>query len=46
MGYSFALMQNSIWYKKSWSATIKSMIDGLIYTLFTGGVFGWLWQTM
>jgi len=43
VGYSLALMQNSIWYKKSWSATIKSMFDGLIYALFTAGVFGWLW---
>ena len=46
VGYSLALMQNSIWYKRSWNATIKSMIDGLIYALFTGGVFGWLWPTM
>ena len=43
IGYSLALMQNSIWYKKSWSATFKSMFDGLIYALFTAGVFGWLW---
>ena len=42
-GYSLALMQDSIWFKKSWSATIKSMFDGLIYALFTAGVFGWLW---
>jgi hypothetical protein len=46
VGYSLALMQNSIWYKKSWSATLKSMLDGLIYALFTAGVFGWLWPTM
>lgn len=45
-GYSLALMQDSIWFKKSWSATIKSMIDGLIYALFTAGVFGWLWPLM
>lgn len=42
-GYSLALLQNSIWFGKSWSATIKSVIDGLIYALFTAGVFGWLW---
>ena len=42
-GYSLALLQNSIWYKRSWSATLKSMFDGLIYALFTAGVFGWLW---
>ena len=43
MGYSLALMQNSIWYKKAWKSTLKSMFDGLIYALFTAGVFGWLW---
>ncbi len=45
-GYSLALLQNSIWFDKSWSSTIKSMFDGLIYALFTGGIFGWLWPTM
>lgn len=42
-GYSLALMQNSIWYRKNWNATLKSMFDGLIYALFTAGIFGWLW---
>ena len=41
--YGLALIQNSIWYKRNWGATIKSMFDGLIYALFTGGIFGWLW---
>ena len=43
MGYSFALLQMSIWYRRSWNITFKSMIDGLIYALLTAGVFGWLW---
>lgn len=43
LGYSLALVQNSIWYKRNWSATGKSVFDGLIYALFTAGVFGWLW---
>ena len=43
VGYSVALCQMSIWYRRSWSTTIKSMIDGLIYGLLTAGVFGWLW---
>lgn len=42
-GYSLALWQMSIWYKRSWLTTLKSTIDGLIYALFTAGVFGWLW---
>jgi hypothetical protein len=45
-GYSLALLQNSIWYKRSWSSTLKSMFDGLIYASVTGGVFGWLWPSM
>ncbi|MFQ5604202.1 MAG: hypothetical protein ACE5HS_13125 [bacterium] len=42
-GYSLALLQNSIWYKRNWRATLKSVFDGLIYALFTAGTFGWLW---
>jgi len=43
VGYSLALLQNSIWYKRAWSVTFKSMFDGLIYALVTAGTFGWLW---
>jgi hypothetical protein len=43
LGYSVALWQMSIWYRRSWSTTIKSTVDGLIYALLTAGVFGWLW---
>jgi hypothetical protein len=43
MGYSLALLQNSIWYARNWGTTIRSMFDGLIYALVTAGVFGWLW---
>ena len=43
IGYSMALLQTSIWYRRSWTTTIKAMIDGLIYGLLTGGTFGWLW---
>jgi hypothetical protein len=43
MGYSVALSQISIWYHRSWSTTIKSTIDGLLYALLTAGMFGWLW---
>jgi hypothetical protein len=42
-GYSLALLQSSIWYKRRWSATLKCMLDGLIYALLTAGTFGWLW---
>jgi hypothetical protein len=43
MGYSVALWQMSIWYRRGWSITIKATVDGLIYALLTAGTFGWLW---
>jgi hypothetical protein len=43
MGYSLALLQNSIWWSRNWGMTIRSMIDGLVYGLLTAGTFGWLW---
>ena len=43
MGYAFALWPLSIWYGRSWSTTIKSTVDGLVYGLLTAGTFGWLW---
>ncbi len=45
-GYALALFQHSIWYKRSWKTTFKSVFDGLIYALLTAGVFGWLWPKM
>jgi hypothetical protein len=43
VGYSLALWQMAIWYRRSWSITVKATIDGLIYALLTAGTFGWLW---
>lgn len=43
VGYSLALWQNTIWYKRRVSTTLKSTFDGLIYALLTAGMFGWLW---
>lgn len=42
-GYGLALLQNSIWYKRNWAATLKSVFDAAVYALVTAGVFGWLW---
>ena len=42
-GYALALWENTIWYKRAWTTTLKANIDGLIYALLTGGAFGWLW---
>lgn len=41
--YGLALWPISIWYERSWSTTLKSNIDALIYAALTGAVFGWLW---
>lgn len=43
VGYSLALWQNTIWFKRDWVTTFKSNIDGLIFALLTAGIFGWLW---
>ena len=41
--YAVALWEDSIWYSRKWSTTIKNTIDGLVYALLTAGTFGWLW---
>ena len=33
---------DSVWFGRPWPHTAKSLFDGLIYGLLTGGVFGWL----
>jgi hypothetical protein len=43
IAYALALWQMSIWYRRSWSTTIKATIDGLIYGLVTGAVFMYMW---
>lgn len=42
-GYALGSMQESIWWARKWSATIRAMIDGAIYAALTAGAFGWLW---
>jgi len=41
--YAMALPQFSVWYKRNWVTTFKSMLDGFIYGCLIGGTFGWLW---
>ena len=41
--YGGALPQMSIWYRRSWATTLKSLFDSLIYGAVTGAAFGWLW---
>lgn len=41
--YTVGLWQESIWFGKPWSTTMKNTVDGLVYALLTAGTFGWLW---
>jgi hypothetical protein len=43
MAHAFALWPMSIWYMRSWRLTLTATFDGLVYSLLTAGVFGWLW---
>ena len=43
LAYAFGSMQESIWFARKWRVTLKHMLDGLVYSLLTAGVFGWLW---
>jgi hypothetical protein len=43
LGYSLALYQMSIWYRRAWSMTLKATLDGLIFAFVTCAVFTWLW---
>jgi hypothetical protein len=44
--YAIGGWHESIWYKRSWTATLKNTFDGLLYALVTAGTFGWLWPDM
>ena len=39
---SFAYIPESIWFGRPWKMTLKNFVDALIYSLVTGGIFGWL----
>jgi hypothetical protein len=43
VSYAAALWPLSIWFRRGWILTFKGTLDGLLYGLFTAGVFGWLW---
>jgi hypothetical protein len=44
-GYALGTIPNSIWFKRKWSSTFKSVFDGLVYALVTGGVIAWMWPS-
>lgn len=33
----------SIWMGKPWRVSVKDIVDGVVYGLLTGAIFGWLW---
>jgi hypothetical protein len=43
LAYGLGNLSNGIWKGQTWSATIKEVVDGLVYGLLTAGTFGWLW---
>lgn len=43
LAYGLGHLSNGIWKGQTWTATIKEVIDGLVYGLLTAGTFGWLW---
>ena len=43
LAYGLGHLSNGIWKGQTWSATIKEVLDGLLYGLLTAGTFGWLW---
>ncbi len=43
VGYGLALWQHTIWYKRSFTTTLRLTVDALVFGLLTAGAFGWLW---
>lgn len=42
IAYGMAYVQESVWFGRQWSSTLRTFLDALIYAVLTGGVFGWL----
>ena len=43
LGYAVAPIVDAIWKSVAWSTTAKFIVDGILYALATGAVFGWMW---
>ncbi|MDE2795494.1 MAG: hypothetical protein OXL34_11800 [Gemmatimonadota bacterium] len=43
LAYGFIGFQESIWFGLPGKVAFKHALDGLVYALLTGGIFGWLW---
>lgn len=45
MAYAVGHVHQTIWYHQGWRTTVSYVIDGLIYSLLTAGVFASLWPS-
>lgn len=45
LAYSWASVQEGIWFGKPWGYVSKQLFDGLLYALVTAGFFAWLWPS-
>lgn len=45
LAYSWAQVQEGIWFGRPWRYVAKQLVDGLLYALVTAGIFGWLWPS-
>ena len=43
LAYGAGGVSEAIWMGKPWAATLKDLLDALIYAVVTAGVFLWLW---
>jgi len=43
LAYGVGILSNGVWKGQPWSVVLKEVFDGLIYSLLTAGIFGWLW---
>ena len=43
MCYSFASLQDSVWFSRPWKSWVLQACDALLFGLIMGGTFGWLW---
>jgi len=43
MAHAFAVIPGGIWFGKPVLSMVYDVVEGLVYGLLTGGVFGWLW---
>lgn len=46
LAYGVANLVESVWRAQAWGATFRHIVDGLVYSLVTAGIFGWHWTTL